>query len=643
MSDLKFEVDVESISREFGNMKEDLQKDLTRGVENLANMTHAKTLELARDELGSLSQKYMENVEFSNPMENFWIVTLKEPALWIEEGRKCVVYGKNSSHIPKVLTPDGEKPITEIKVGMLVLNQYGKWTRVAEVYNEHLVEKSKLSIEEIKACRYEPENKKLNKREYSLGFISTCPVCNDKKYYLKINKKKRQNSYCTKCLSRQEVYKVRISGSLNSKRKSKNWSTMYLTGDHKVMTQNGWKEIRDVDQNKDKVFIPSWSKCKSCGKDTFFGKKFCYDNEGGKCSSSYYTKQTLEKGRHQSQNPNSRSRYLQVLKKLQKSNKTEDKVEEHILNSDYTCTAWDKNEKSDFYREFPVKVKSDGKYKAKYYYLDFYNPKLKLAIEVDGESFHSHKRDSVRDLKIKEKLNCDIVRIPARQVWKKDFYHKTIDPLLKNHSNEISMMPFDSFKIEKVDLKPYSSINRRWDITVEEGESFICNKILIHNSGFMEELLNGKSAKTGKNGRYAVIPFKHNENPSQQSEKATKLADEIKQALRKRNINWRKIEKNADGSPRIGRLHTINVETARLSPKHKTEPGMGVSVYQSKDKQGNVRRDVVTFRIIHEKHRQEGLWVHPGRKGDKLMDKALDWAMNTWEKEILPMLLEKYK
>ena len=47
-----------------------------------------EVLELARDELKSLSRMYMDNVEFSNPAPNFWVVTLKEPAMWIEEGRK---------------------------------------------------------------------------------------------------------------------------------------------------------------------------------------------------------------------------------------------------------------------------------------------------------------------------------------------------------------------------------------------------------------------------------------------------------------------------------------------------------------------------------------------------------------------------
>lgn len=162
-------------------------------------------------------------------------------------------------------------------------------------------------------------------------------------------------------------------------------------------------------------------------------------------------------------------------------------------------------------------------------------------------------------------------------------------------------------------------------------------------SGFMEELLNGKSSKTSMEGKkYAVIPFQHNVNPSQQSPNAKNIANEIKSEFKRRGLNWKKIERDASGSPRVGKLHSFNLESARLKDIHKTPVTYGVTVYQNKQKDGSVKRDVMTFRIIHEDHKSEGLWNHPGRQGNKLFDKAFDWAMNTWEKDILPAMLEKY-
>lgn len=162
-------------------------------------------------------------------------------------------------------------------------------------------------------------------------------------------------------------------------------------------------------------------------------------------------------------------------------------------------------------------------------------------------------------------------------------------------------------------------------------------------SGFMRELLNGKSSDTTADGkRYAVIPFKHNKNPSTQSPKAKELAGQIKDALKKRGIYTRKIERNEDGSPRLGRLHSFNLDNPRDKPQHKNPLTHGITVYQNKDKKGNVRKDIMTFRVIHEDHQKEGLWIHPGRKGSKLLDKAFDWAMETWEKDILPEIMKEY-
>jgi len=195
-------------------------------------------------------------------------------------------------------------------------------------------------------------------------------------------------------------------------------------------------------------------------------------------------------------------------------------------------------------------------------------------------------------------------------------------------------------KLYKDNLEFSNPMDNFWVVTLKEPALWVEEG---RKSGFMQELLDGKSAKMGKNGKYAVIPFRHNKNPSEQSEQARNLANEIKSFLRKKNINWRKIETDSEGSPRIGKLHSFDIDSPRLKEKHKTPATYGVSVYQRRDVAGNVQKDVVTFRVISEKHRGEGLWIHPGRAGDKLMDKALDWAMDQWDREVLPAILNKYE
>jgi hypothetical protein len=164
-------------------------------------------------------------------------------------------------------------------------------------------------------------------------------------------------------------------------------------------------------------------------------------------------------------------------------------------------------------------------------------------------------------------------------------------------------------------------------------------------SGFMEELLRGKSAKTSKDGRkYAIIPFEHSKPPSKQTPSAQRFTQEIKKFLKQQDISYKKIEYNPDGSPKLGLLHSFKKGIGtEIYPSHmaKNEFSKGLSIYQTKDKKtGKVRRDVMTFRVISEKHRSEGLWNHPGRSGEFIIDKAYDWALKEFETVVMPQILE---
>ena len=51
----------------------------------------------------------------------------------------------------------------------------------------------------------------------------------------------------------------------------------------------------------------------------------------------------------------------------------------------------------------------------------------------------------------------------------------------------------------------------------------------------------------------------------------------------------------------------------------------------------------MTFRVISEKHKDQGLWIHPGRTGANLFEKAHEWAQQTWENQIMPEILKEYE
>ena len=160
----------------------------------------------------------------------------------------------------------------------------------------------------------------------------------------------------------------------------------------------------------------------------------------------------------------------------------------------------------------------------------------------------------------------------------------------------------------------------------------------------MKEGLLAKNAKTSKDGyRYKSIPFKHSKAQDLQTTQEKDLVNEIRGHLKKQKISFEGIETDASGKPRLGRLHRMNIPSKRLKPYHVAPPLQNLSIYQSKTKEGKIRRDVITFRTVSENPNSKSKWFHPGVKPPrKFMDKALEIAMRRWESEILPDILSRF-
>lgn len=184
----------------------------------------------------------------------------------------------------------------------------------------------------------------------------------------------------------------------------------------------------------------------------------------------------------------------------------------------------------------------------------------------------------------------------------------------------------------------------------------------------LPSLLASKSAKTAKDGsQYAVIPFRHGGpnragtgklGPATNGPIQQDLVNTIQETMRNKKIPWSKIEKDANGEARLGRLHNFSIMTKPL--KTQEGPGMGkgpigqprqgntgvpflqdVSVHQFKDDKGKVQRSISTFRIASSKQKGTGKWLHPGNKPMYLFEEAAKWAQDMWDKEIGPKLMAK--
>jgi hypothetical protein len=67
-----------------------------------------------------------------------------------------------------------------------------------------------------------------------------------------------------------------------------------------------------------------------------------------------------------------------------------------------------------------------------------------------------------------------------------------------------------------------------------------------------------------------------------------------------------------------------------------------LNIYQTKQKDGSVKRSITTFRTVTDKENQKDKWIHPSVPAKNFFLEAKSWAETEWETKILPAMLEKY-
>lgn len=177
---------------------------------------------------------------------------------------------------------------------------------------------------------------------------------------------------------------------------------------------------------------------------------------------------------------------------------------------------------------------------------------------------------------------------------------------------------------------------------------------------FMKWLLdNNPKAKTAKDGsRYAHIPFSHTKSNSTKNVNDSKSAfyDIVSKRLKEENIDLNKIEKNTDGTPKLGIVHKINTVSILAAEKNRSnfssprsqemaakiglKPHSGIHkleglvVTQRKDKSGKIVKEAITIRTISSKHEAEGRWYYPEIKPFKGMQSGYEYAKSLMEESI---------
>lgn len=239
----------------------------------------------------------------------------------------------------------------------------------------------------------------------------------------------------------------------------------------------------------------------------------------------------------------------------------------------------------------------------------------RLKLEIDSKAiadlFEGTKKEVERDL-------YDAVEIVARRSEA-----KTRELAAEQLHSRFNLYD-DGLKFQEIGKGMYLLELDESALWIEEGR----------DAGSMVDDLLRKNPKISKKGeKYKSIPFEHSKLPSQQTQKARQITEMIKTELKKRNIPYKKIEFDKSGNPRLGLIHTIkDIQGPKPSKSAKHGALEGLAIYQTKTKTGKIKRDIMTFRVVKESHKQEGLWYHPGLEGVQIFDQVYDWALKEFDK-----------
>jgi hypothetical protein len=156
-----------------------------------------------------------------------------------------------------------------------------------------------------------------------------------------------------------------------------------------------------------------------------------------------------------------------------------------------------------------------------------------------------------------------------------------------------------------------------------------------------------KDGKTSKDGhKYRVVPMNQAKSPTQMSANNSgyeqNMVNKVKAELKKQGIPYKKLELDKNGSPRIGKLHSLDIDSY-IPGKGNTPQLHGINIYQTKQKNGSVKRSITTFRTVTDKDNQKDKWIHPAVDAKNFFEQARIWAEKEFETKILPAIVEKYK
>lgn len=157
----------------------------------------------------------------------------------------------------------------------------------------------------------------------------------------------------------------------------------------------------------------------------------------------------------------------------------------------------------------------------------------------------------------------------------------------------------------------------------------------------INDLLSSPKVKLSKDGsKYLAIPFEHassQNKPTAPRSVASSLQEIVRKELDNAKIGL-EIEKHADGRPKSGLLHRLNLGGPIMRGGAGSRLLDGVSVYQRQTPKGTVK-EALTFRTVSSKS-DPSSWQYPGLEGVKIMEETARWMEQQWS-QISSEILKK--
>lgn len=247
---------------------------------------------------------------------------------------------------------------------------------------------------------------------------------------------------------------------------------------------------------------------------------------------------------------------------------------------------------------------------------------MSLKIKIDVASIASQFKDLI--LEVEQDLNKGVANLAA-------ITHAKVAEMANQELKSSRKTFMDNLGFEEIS-------SGLWVVSVDQGGLWV-EEGIEPNMDMKPGLLKNATQTSKEGFKYKVIPFDHGKAPSQLNGYAQNLVTKIRSDLKKQGIPFKKIENDAQGNPKTGKLHSF---PNGINGNESNPDLRGVSIYQTLTKTGDIRRDVLTFRTVSGGPASAGKWIHPGVTPKKFLDRAGDWAIKEWEDKILPEILSKY-